>query len=71
VFRRGMKEPLVKYANLMAVLGLAAVGAAVLTAVLLVTGYVAGPLPAGLITALVAVMLVGLWFALPLARRGD
>ena len=35
VFRRGMKEPLVKYANLMAVLGLAAVGAAVLTAVLL------------------------------------
>ena len=71
VFRRGMKEPLVKYANLMAVLGLAAVGAAVLTAVLLVTSYVAGALPAGLITALVACMLVGLWFALPLARRGE
>ena len=72
VFRRGLKEPLVKYANLMAVLGLAAVGAAVLTAVLLVTSYVAGALAAGLITALVAVMLVGLWFALPLARHaGD
>jgi len=71
VFRRGMKEPLVKYANLMAVLGLAAVGAAVLTAVLLVTSYVVGALPAGLITALVACMLVGLWFALPLARRGE
>ena len=70
VFRRGMKEPLVKYANLMAGLGLAAVGAAVLTAVLLVTSYVAGALPAGLITALVACMLVGLWFALPAARRG-
>ena len=69
VFRQGMKEPLVKYANLMAVLGLAAVGAAVLTAVLVVTSYVAGALPAGLITALVACMLVGLWFALPLARR--
>jgi hypothetical protein len=53
------------------VLGLAAVGAAVLTAVLLVTSYVAGALPAGLITALVACMLVGLWFAAPLARRGD
>ena len=71
VFRQGMKEPLVKYANLMAVLGLAAVGAAVLTAVLLVTSYVAGALAAGLITALVACMLVGLWFALPLARRGE
>src|SRR3984957_16876677 len=71
VFRQGMKEPLVKYANLLAVLGLAAVGAAVLTAVLLVTGYVAGELPAGLITALVACMLIGLWFALPLARRGE
>jgi hypothetical protein len=69
VFRQGMKEPLVKYANLMAVLGLAAVGAAVLTAVLLVTSYVAGALPAALITALVACMLVGLWFALPLSRR--
>jgi hypothetical protein len=69
VFRQGMKEPLVRYANLMAVLGLAAVGAAVLTAVLLVTSYVAGALPAGLITALVAVMLVALWFALPLTRR--
>jgi hypothetical protein len=30
---------------------------------------VAGALPAALITALVACMLVGLWFALPLARR--
>jgi hypothetical protein len=71
VFRRGQKEPLVKYANLMAVLGLAAVGAAVLTAVLLVTSYVAGGVAAGLITALVACMLVTLWFALPLGRRGN
>jgi hypothetical protein len=70
VFRRGMKEPLVKYANLLAVLGLAAVGGAVLTAVLLVISYVAGALPAGLITALVACMLVGLWFALPLHAAG-
>jgi hypothetical protein len=70
VFRRGMKEPLVRYANLMAVLGLAAVGAAVLTAVLLVTSYVAGALPAALITAVVGCMLASLWFALPLGRRG-
>lgn len=69
VFRQGMKEPLVRFANVMAILGLAAVGGAVLTAVLLVTGYVAGALSGTLITVLVGVMLCGLWFALPLSRR--
>jgi uncharacterized membrane protein YedE/YeeE len=69
VFRQGMKESLVRFANAMAVLGLAAVAGAVLTAVLLVTGYVAGALPGALITALVGVMLCGLWFAFPLTRR--
>jgi Family of unknown function (DUF6328) len=71
VFRRGLKEPLVKYANLMAILGLTAVGLAVLTAVMLVTSYVAGTLAGALITALVACMLAGLWFALPLARHTE
>jgi hypothetical protein len=71
VFRRGMKEHLVSYANKIAVLGLAAVGGAVLTAILLVTSYVAGALPGALITALVACTLVGVWFALPLARRAE
>jgi hypothetical protein len=70
VFRRGLKEPLVRYANLMAILGLAAVGAAVLTAVLLVTSYVGGTLAGALITALTACLLATLWFALPLARHG-
>jgi hypothetical protein len=71
VFRRGLKESLVRYANVMAILGLIAVGAAVLTAVLLVTSVVAGALPGALITAIMACMLAILWFALPLARRGD
>jgi hypothetical protein len=66
VFRQGVKEPLVRYANLMAVLGLAAVGAAGLTAIFLVTSYVADGLAAGLITGLVACMPLALWFALPL-----
>lgn len=69
VFRQGLKEDLVRFSNVMAILGLAAVGAAVLTAVLLVTSYVAGWLPGGLVTALVGCMLVCLWFALPLSRR--
>ena len=71
VFRRGQKERLVRAASVMAIGGLAAVALAVSAAVLLVTSYVAGALPAGLITALVACMLLGLWFALPLARRGE
>jgi hypothetical protein len=71
VFRRGMKERLIRFANLLAILGLAAVGAAVLAAVLLVMWFVAGALAGGLVTALVGVMLGCLWFAVPLvSRRG-
>ena len=71
VFRRGMKERVVRFANLLAILGLSAVGAAVLAAVLLVTWYVGGPLAGGLITAALGVMVGGLWFAVPLvSRRG-
>jgi hypothetical protein len=71
VFRLGLKEGLVRSANLMAIAGLATVGAAVLTAVLLVVSYVAGWLPATLITALSGCMFAGLWFALPLSRRHE
>ena len=69
VFRRGQKERLIRAANVMAVLGLAAVGLAVSAAVLLVTGYVASGLTAGLIGALVFCLFAGLWFVFPLARR--
>lgn len=55
----------------MAILGLAAVGAAVLSAVLLVTSVVAGALPAALITVVMGCALASLWFVLPLARRED
>ena len=69
VFRRGLKEGLVRFANVMAIVGLAAVGAAILAAVALVIDYVAGTMAATLITALAAVLLVTLWFAIPVARR--
>ena len=68
VFRRAMKEAIVRYASLMATFGLAAVGGAVLLAVLLVTDVVAGPLPAALITALVACLLGAAWYVMPFAR---
>ncbi len=71
VFRRGMKERLVRFANLLAILGLTAVGAAVLGAVLLVTWYVGGALAGGLITAVIGVMIGGLWFAVPLVSRRE
>jgi hypothetical protein len=69
VFRQGMKENLVKTANVMAILGLITVGLAVSSAVLLVTGFVAGYTTGGVIAGLVLVMFALLWFALPLARR--
>ena len=69
VFRRGLKEGLVRFANVLAVFGLAAVAGAVLSAVLLLTDYVAGPVAGGLITAALACMIAVLWFAVPLSRR--
>src|SRR6202044_4070009 len=69
VFRRGMKEGLVRAASVMAIIGLAVVGLAVSVSVLLVTSFVASGLTAGLITALVACMFGLLWFAFPLVRR--
>lgn len=71
VFRRGMKERLVRFANVLAILGLATVGGSVLAAVLLVTWYVAGALAGCLVTAFVGVMLCGLWFTVPLVSRHD
>ena len=69
VFRQHQKEQLVKDANIMAILGLAAVGLAVSAAVLLVLSYVVKGLPAVIITVFVVCLFAGLWFGLPLARR--
>jgi hypothetical protein len=70
VFRQGQKERLVRAASVMAIAGMITVGLAVsAAAVLLVTGYVASPLPAALITAFGTCTFGALWFALPLARR--
>jgi cbb3-type cytochrome oxidase subunit 3 len=71
VFRRHQKEHLVRAANVMAICGLVTVGLAISAAVLLVTGYVDHGLPAVLIAAFTVCLFGGLWFALPLARRGQ
>jgi hypothetical protein len=69
VFRMHRKEQLVKDANLMAILGLAAVGLAVSAAVLLVVSYVDKGAPVVIIAVFVFCVFAGLWFVLPLVRR--
>ena len=69
VFRQMQKERLIRTANVMAICGLVAVGLSISIAVLLVTGYVEPGWPSALITAFVALLFAGLWFALPLSRR--
>jgi len=70
LFRRGLKGSLVRVTNALAIAGLVTVGLAVSTAVALVTRFVAPGLPAVVITAIAACAFAGLWFLLPLARRG-
>ena len=69
VFRQRQKERLVRAANVMAIAGLATVGLAVSSAVLLVTWFVAGGLAGILIAVLVVLMFGLLWFAFPLVNR--
>ena len=69
VFRRHRKEQLVKDANVLAILGLAAVGLAVSAAVLLVVSFVDRGATVVLITVFVVCLFAGLWFVLPLVQR--
>jgi hypothetical protein len=71
VFRRHQKEHLVQAANIMAICGLATVGLAICGAVLLVVSVVdQGLATTVLIPAAIFCVFAGLWFVLPLARRG-
>ncbi len=69
VFRQRLKEPLVRAANVMALAGLAAVGLAIVVAVLLVTSFVDAGTPATVIGVLMACLFGTVWFAIPLIRR--
>jgi hypothetical protein len=71
VFRRHMKAGLIRFANLMALLGLCAVALAVSAAILLVVSLVEPGLTGPVIAAVTVVFFAGLWFALPLSRRGQ
>ena len=69
VFRRGLKEGLVRFANRMAIIGLICIGADVLVAVALLTDLVAGMPFAAVVTAFLAVLLFTIWLVIPITRR--
>jgi hypothetical protein len=69
VFRRHRKERLVKDANILAILGLAAVGLSISAAVLLVVSYEDRGATVAIIALFVVCLFAVLWFVLPLARR--
>jgi hypothetical protein len=69
VFRRRLKENLVRAANAMAICGLATVGLTICSVVLLVVSSVEKAVPAVLMGVFVACVFAGLWFVLPLTRR--
>jgi hypothetical protein len=69
VFRRNMKEPLVRAANVMAICGLMTVALAISAAVLLIVSFVVPGIAATVISVSVVCLFTALWFVLPLARR--
>lgn len=69
VFRRQLKERLVRIANSMAICGLMTVALAISGGVLLIVSYVVPGLPAIVISTCVFAAFVILWIAVPLAGR--
>ena len=68
-FRQGLKDELVKITNWLALAGTSFLLLAVLSGVLLIFDYVVGRGFATTVTAVLAVLFVGLWVVLPLSRR--
>jgi hypothetical protein len=69
VFRRHLKFKLVDAANRMALLGLAAIGTAVVTAVWLTMSIVYPGGAAAVIGSILAVLVIAVWVVIPLLRR--
>jgi uncharacterized membrane protein YedE/YeeE len=69
VFRRRLKQNLIRAANVMAICGLAAVGLTVSAAVLLVLSYVVKGAAAVVLSAVIGCLFAALWFVFPLTRR--
>lgn len=68
LFRRHFERRMLHTVNLLSLLGLALLGFGMVAAVILVTHFLFGTVVAACIGTLMGVLLVGVWFALPLAR---
>ena len=69
-FHQGDRSFLVAYANVAAIAGLVCLMTAMLSAMLLVTDFVFSRTTAIVSTGAIALVLLTLWFAVPLARYG-
>ena len=70
-FRRRSKEQMIHDANRMAILGTAFVAVGIACAIFLVTDVVYGIGPAAVATVVTLLVYGGLWWGLPLYRRGQ
>lgn len=69
VFRRRLRPELVRDGNRLAIVGLAFLALAMCGAVLLVADVVLGGAPAVAVGVVVPILVIALWYALPLVRR--
>jgi hypothetical protein len=70
-FRRDDKRHIVYMANRLSIVGFAVLAAAMTSAILLVTDFLYGSTTAVIATVGAGVVLYGLWYLLPLARRAQ
>lgn len=69
LFRQGQRPEILRVANLLMVAGLACLGVAMTATVLLLFKVVAGPVIATVVTVVIGLMFLMLWFLLPLRAR--
>jgi hypothetical protein len=68
-FREGDKEQMLKTSNVFAIVGLVLLALAMASAVFFITNVLYGTVAAAPVAAVVLVVLVGSWFAVPLWRK--
>jgi amino acid transporter len=71
LFRHGEKPFLLRIANYLAIAGMACLALGFVGILMLISDVVVGGIAPVLVPGIAALLVGGLWFGLPLARRGD
>ncbi|HEY1715244.1 MAG TPA: DUF6328 family protein [Solirubrobacteraceae bacterium] len=71
LFRHGEKPFLIRIGNYMAIGGMACLGLGFVGILVLISDVVVGGAAPAVVGALALALVAGLWFVLPLARRGE